>query len=160
MMQRPKEWFYVRNDQASDRRVYPPLAFLSKSSTDSDGPLARVLSSASYIAFGGVHCVAWSFLPHLHATQQLWRASLLLVTSVPPLVPLLFSLDHIGQEWFQDRTLYWVTVVSVGVIFHLAAFAFVPARLVLLVLPFLEFGHLPNDAFKKAAWDSFFPHIG
>ncbi|KAH6911681.1 hypothetical protein BKA70DRAFT_1268317 [Coprinopsis sp. MPI-PUGE-AT-0042] len=129
-MEPPKEWFYVRRGSTTGQRCYPPLAFLGKPSPDLDGTLARALSSVSYIAFGAVHCIAWSFVPHSNATQDLWRASLLVVTSVPPLVPLLFSLDYLMQNWLTDRVMYWTIVVALGVVFH------------------------------KTAWDGVFLHIG
>ncbi|KAH6907719.1 hypothetical protein BKA70DRAFT_1428090 [Coprinopsis sp. MPI-PUGE-AT-0042] len=148
IMNLPDEWRSVDNQHADQ---FPFLAFW-EAGVEEGSLLASTLSAFSYAAFGGIHCIAWNFAPYSEVEQWLWRVASLTVAAVPLLFPCLLLLK------FMDE--YNVLVLLRVLIVFLGASVFIPARVVILVLPFLELTHLPADAFKTVSWDDFFPHIG
>ncbi|KAH6911671.1 hypothetical protein BKA70DRAFT_1398485 [Coprinopsis sp. MPI-PUGE-AT-0042] len=144
IMDLPNEWRWMDNQHADQ---YPFLAFWG-AGLKGNSPLAMTLSALSYTAFGGIHCIAWNFAPYLEVEQWLWRVASVTVAAVPLLAPILPSniSEFLG--------------VVVALILIPGFIVFVPARMVILILPFLELTHLPADAFKTVSWDDFFPHIG
>ncbi|KAH6911631.1 hypothetical protein BKA70DRAFT_1268226 [Coprinopsis sp. MPI-PUGE-AT-0042] len=145
----PKEWRSVDNRHADQ---FPFLAFW-EAGVEEGSLLASTLSAFSYAAFGGIHCIAWNFAPYSEVERWLWRVASLTVAAVPLLFPCLLFLASI-------KVLDFLMSFLVVPIIFLGAAVFIPARVVILVLPFLELTHLPADAFKTVSWDDFFPHIG
>ncbi|KAH6911668.1 hypothetical protein BKA70DRAFT_1268277 [Coprinopsis sp. MPI-PUGE-AT-0042] len=141
------EWDLVDNQHA-DR--YPFLTFW-EGGADQKSLLAASLSAFSYTAFGGVHCIAWNFAPYSEVEQWLWRVASVTVASVPLLVPFANWLISVAE---------YLGLALLALVITPAFLVFVPARMVILILPFLELTHLPADAFKTVFWDDFFPHIG
>lgn len=134
---------------------YPPLAFWELTRTDAEVPvLVAVLSCLSYVAFGSIHCVAWSFSYFSREVQILWRAASLTVTVVPMILPLYSVCD----KWVPERTV-WFIYFSLPLVF-IGVLAFIVARLILMVLPFIDLLYLPADTLKLVPWSDFFPHIG
>ncbi|KAH6911637.1 hypothetical protein BKA70DRAFT_1098975, partial [Coprinopsis sp. MPI-PUGE-AT-0042] len=119
---------------------------------DEESQLARSLSAFSYAAFGGIHCIAWNFAPYSEVEQWLWRVASVAVAAVPLLVP---SLGFLSDDTHESLWRVWVFLVLFP-----GFLVFIPARMIILILPFLELTHLPADAFKTVSWDDFFPHIG
>ncbi|KAH6907708.1 hypothetical protein BKA70DRAFT_1283728 [Coprinopsis sp. MPI-PUGE-AT-0042] len=148
MMILPDEWDSVDNQHADQ---YPFLAFWEAGAAQ-NSPLATYLSAFSYAAFGGVHCIAWNFAPYSEVEQWLWRVASVTVAAVPLLVPVI--------QWLTDIVNKYLGRALVLLILIPGFLVFVPARMVILILPFLELTHLPADAFKTVSWDDFFPHIG
>jgi len=108
------------------------------------------------LAFGGIHCIAWSFNFPSHIEGTLWRVASLSITSVPILCPVLvifgavvddFLLRERFGDFCQDMTLV------------LLASLYVLSRLALLILPLLSLRSLPPAAFHVIHWTSMIPHV-
>jgi len=101
------------------------------------------------LAFGGIHCIGWSFTFPSSTEQILWRVASLSITSVPIVVILLgVTGDNLP---FID---FWA-----GIPLLLLIFLYILGRLVLLVLPLLSLRSLPPAAFRVVQWTSFIPHV-
>ncbi|KAK0432188.1 hypothetical protein EV421DRAFT_2040825 [Armillaria borealis] len=125
--------------------------------------------------FGGFHCVAWSFYFPSHAEMVLWRFS-----SMAILISLIVGghirvgdiiLNWIDPEWMSNTvSLFlrisrddkiWVIIlaiisyfmVSVGIV------AYIVARIILIILAFLQLRSLPPLAFCTVQWTTYIPHI-
>ncbi|KAF7329647.1 hypothetical protein MKEN_00227700 [Mycena kentingensis (nom. inval.)] len=98
-------------------------------------------------AFGAVHCAVWfSAFPSL-VERWLWRGSALTITLLP-LVALLAEQISETKTW---------TAVSRALALFLAFY--VPARIMLLVLPFTTLRALPSGAFIEFDWTAYTPHL-
>jgi len=114
----------------------------------------RYLVIAIASAFGGIHCIGWSFYFPSSIERILWRVTSVSITSVPIVLFLTvllleydFSLSDLVSEWL------------VQPYFELQLFLYVLSRLVLLILPFLSLRSLPPATFHTVQWTSFIPHI-
>ncbi|KAH9959115.1 hypothetical protein BC827DRAFT_1344270 [Russula dissimulans] len=104
-------------------------------------------------AFGGMHCIGWSFAFPSSTERILWRVASVSITSVPIALPSLLPLGLVP-----DRLEYITRLVGL-VIAGLQLFLYVLSRLVLLVLPFLCLRSLPPAAYHVVHWTSFIPHV-
>jgi len=107
------------------------------------------------LAFGGIHCIAWSF-PFPSSTERtLWRVAALSITSVPIAIFPILILEDVIDDYdilqFGDSCKF--------MIFILLAFLYLLGRLVLLGLPLLSLRSLPSAAFHVVQWTSFIPHV-
>ncbi|SJL18586.1 uncharacterized protein ARMOST_22183 [Armillaria ostoyae] len=125
--------------------------------------------------FGAFHCVAWSFYFPSHTEMVLWRFS-----SIAVLIGFLVGghfrvgdiiLDWVDPEWTpkpaslflrasRDDKTWSLTLaaissfmVSVGIV------AYIVARIILIVLAFLQLRSLPPLAFCTVQWTTYIPHI-
>lgn len=117
--------------------------------------LALSFTSAT---FGALHTIGWSLPSPTQVEYMLWRVSCLVLMCYP-LVPIIIPPSG---ELLLNRAPKWVLLVyggSMSFISLLGAIAYVGARLILLVLPFLELRALPPLAHQTVAWSNFLPHI-
>jgi len=106
-----------------------------------------VLAVAS--AFGGIHCIGWSFTFPSSTEQTLWRVASVSIVGVPIILfPTLFLLTMNGAS-----------DLCVGIPFSIQLFLYIFSRLALLILPFLALRSLPPAAYHVVHWTSFIPHI-
>jgi len=108
-------------------------------------------------AFGGIHCIGWSFTFPSSAEQTLWRVASLSITVIPILFFRLGTLVHVAIDEFLLRNrfdnFFWtMTLVSL-------LFLYILGRFTLLVLPFLSLRSLPPAAYHVVHWTSFIPHV-
>ncbi|KAH9952718.1 hypothetical protein BC827DRAFT_1148303 [Russula dissimulans] len=119
-------------------------------------PLAIVIAGIGS-AFGGIHCIGWSFTFPTSTERILWRVASISIASVPIglilFVVLLQSDLLIGQSG-RTRTLLLLVCFSVPQLVF-----YVLSRLVLLILPFLTLRSLPPAIYHTVHWTSFIPHI-
>ncbi|KAH9959073.1 hypothetical protein BC827DRAFT_1135199 [Russula dissimulans] len=113
-------------------------------------------------AFGGIHCIGWSFIFPSSTEKKLWHVASVSITSIPvPLFLLLFLLESDllddVPDWLHVNTLVFERIITLCVVLHL--FLYVLSRLVLLILPFLCLRSLPPAAYHTVRWTSFIPHI-
>ncbi|KAJ6449572.1 hypothetical protein C8R45DRAFT_145147, partial [Mycena sanguinolenta] len=95
--------------------------------------------------FGAVHCAAWNAAFPTLTEMSIWRTSSLVIVAFPPL---LIALVPIFSE------------TAVGVIGGtLAILIYIPARIILIVLPLAELRSLPASAFVDVNWSTYIPHI-
>jgi hypothetical protein len=105
------------------------------------------------LAFGGIHCIGWSFTFPSSTEQTLWRVASLSITSLPIAILSLSVLEYVIEDKLHfDGSCEFVT-------FILLLFLYILGRLVLLVLPFLSLRSLPPAAFHVVQWTSFIPHV-
>jgi len=107
-------------------------------------------------AFGGIHCLGWSFNFLSSIERTLWRAASLLITGFPILIVPLGVLGQrvdeiILKERFGDCCL--------SITFGLPLLLYVLSRLALLILPLLSLRSLPPAAFQVVHWTSIIPHV-
>jgi len=149
-------WYYFA------KLFYPFMSLMGLDSLVSPGAVRsrRVPSLAGYIetrngtilligclsgmVFGGIHCAAWNFLFQRHAEQVLWRAASLVILCSP----ISFLISYMF-EWNG-----WLVVVVI-----LASFAYIAARLTLIVLILLSLQSLPPGVYDTVAWTRFIPHL-
>jgi len=104
-------------------------------------------------AFGGIHCIGWSFAFPSSAEQTLWRVASVFIVSVPIILTpqvLAFS-DGPGMTGASD----WTISIIVG----LQLFLYILSRLALLILPFSALRSLSPAAYHVVHWTSFIPHL-
>ncbi|KAK0432173.1 hypothetical protein EV421DRAFT_2064066, partial [Armillaria borealis] len=95
--------------------------------------------------FGAFHCVAWSFYFPSHAEMVLWRFS-----STAVLIGL-----FVGS--YTDRR-PWVLILNRFMV-SAALVAYIVARIILIILAFLQLRSLPSFAFCTVQWTTYIPHI-
>jgi hypothetical protein len=114
------------------------------------GLLVMVIASA----FGGIHCIGWSFTFPSSIEQALWRVASVAIAGVPFIFfSFGFVISMIPDKYNGLSSL----CIFLGVILPL--FLYILSRLVLLVLPILCLRSLPPAAYRVERWTSFIPHI-
>jgi len=114
-------------------------------------PLAMVIVGIAS-AFGGIHCIGWSFAFPSSTERTLWRVASVSITSVP--IALFLFAFPIESDW--GGTIFrWIILCCSG----LSLILYVLSRLVLLMLSFLTLRSLPPAAYHMVHWTSFIPHI-
>jgi len=99
------------------------------------------------LAFGGIHCIGWSFTFPSSTEQTFWRVASLSITTLPiVIIPLSIFSDELNLD------LVLASMISLSSLYILG-------RAVLLVLPLLSFRSLPPAAFHVVQWTSFIPHV-
>jgi hypothetical protein len=158
LMDHLSEWNTV--DSAHPER-YPPLAFWDVKSSSTKLGLAHALSMFSYVIFGSVHCLAWNFSSLSDVAKWVWRGASIAVAAIP-LQPLLINgINMIPETSFacMGVFIWFILFIIVTAASASSLILFIPARMALLVLPFLELGHLSSSALQTISWDVLFPHI-
>jgi len=108
------------------------------------------------MAFGGIHCIGWSFTFPSSIERTLWRIASLSITSVPVAVFPLWVLSAPVDEYIlRDRDSYYFATFTVS----LPLLLYILSRFALLVLPLLCLRSLPPAAFHVVHWVSFIPHV-
>jgi len=107
------------------------------------------------VAFGGIHCVGWSFTFPSTVERTMWRVASLLIVCIPvvfiPLGGFVIMIDKLLGRCFGPSFEDMIAV--------LVLFLYLLGRLALLVLPVLCLRSLPPAAFHVVHWTSFIPHI-
>jgi hypothetical protein len=103
------------------------------------------------VAFGGIHCIGWSFDFPSSIEGTLWRVASLSILGVPFMIYPVGILGGIVDERFGGfgQFVIWVLTLSLYVL----------SRLALLVLPLLAPRSLPPAAFHVVHWTSIIPHV-
>jgi len=105
-------------------------------------------------AFGGIHCVAWSF--HFPSPQErlAWRISAL---SVFLLIYTAAGISYIGFIVPPRLGKYFGALMVPMAIAYIIVYLI--ARITLVILACITLRALPPAAFVEVQWSSFFPHI-
>ncbi|KAI9439388.1 hypothetical protein F5148DRAFT_862447 [Russula earlei] len=112
-------------------------------------PFAVSIFTAVSLAFGGIHCIGWSFTFPTSAEQILWRVASVSMTVAPILYMSLGLAIRFWNFGFWFKFMSHVTPI----------FLYMLSRLALLVLPFLGLRSLPPAAYHVLHWTSHIPHI-
>ncbi|KAF7370038.1 hypothetical protein MSAN_00633800 [Mycena sanguinolenta] len=120
------------------------------------GAGAGILLAPVGAVFGAVHCAAWDAVFPTLTEMWIWRTSSLAIVAIPGLISLLTVIAMLDSE---DED--WVSVVSAAavVIVMLGGPIYIAARLILIVLPFVELRLLPPSVFVDVNWSTYIPHI-
>jgi len=120
------------------------------------------------VAFGAIHCVAWSFNFRSHIELLLWRLSSIAITAVPTLFGLsllLFYLfdkyENAGPVFVRYFLRFWVAPFA-GIVFSfmpLLGLLYILARVTTIVLAFMNLSSLPPGAFQAVHWTTLIPHL-
>ncbi|KAJ7059210.1 hypothetical protein C8F01DRAFT_1059250 [Mycena amicta] len=164
-LQEPRSWLSKMSSLigvAYDVEEYDPLAndavptFWFTSTNDLAAMHDRTWSLAIFgellvaTIFGAIHCVAWHIIFPSVAERWLWRASALLIAGIP--------LSLLAILWL-DGLCDFVPVGSFDALFSFAILGYIPARLILLVLPFTALRDLPSATFVDVDWSVYIPHL-
>ncbi|KAI9449026.1 hypothetical protein F5148DRAFT_1248780, partial [Russula earlei] len=109
---------------------------------------AQLIVTAAALAFGGIHCLGWSFIFPSSTERTLWRFASVSIVAVPILYLLLILALH-----------QWDIEDFIGGVLLILLFPYMFGRLVLLILPFLCLRSLPPAAYYVVHWASFIPHV-
>ncbi|KAI9511203.1 hypothetical protein F5148DRAFT_1373939 [Russula earlei] len=142
---KPLQIFLGDFDGNLEKRVstfYPPIWINGR------GPLARVMIAAIASAFGGIHCIAWSFTFPSTTEQRLWYHASVVIITVPVVVLFMFV---IGISDPSNTTIVFILLCL--------SFLYLLGRLALLILPVLSLRSLPPAAYHVVHWASLIPHL-
>ncbi|KAF7369949.1 hypothetical protein MSAN_00624700 [Mycena sanguinolenta] len=101
--------------------------------------------------FGVIHCTAWNANFPTPAEMWIWRTASFVIVATPGLISFLLPLMGFAIPEHADS--------AADVITGLATAIYIVARLILIVLPFVELRSLPASAFVDVNWSSYIPHI-
>jgi hypothetical protein len=108
--------------------------------------------------FGAIHCAAWNTDFPTTTQMTMWRSCSALITAAPAVI--ILSLALIAALYRIPRLATDTAWMSPLLIAPVGAFViYIPARLVLIVLPFLELRSLPLSALEDIDWSRYIPHI-
>ncbi|KAH9959060.1 hypothetical protein BC827DRAFT_1135327 [Russula dissimulans] len=112
-------------------------------------PVAMVIAGIAS-AFGGIHCIGWSFTFLSSTEKTLWRVASTSITGVPIALysTILRYRGRNGHSTWMLRSY-----------FGLQLFLYILSRLVLLGLPFLSLRSVPPEIYHTVHWTSFIPHM-
>ncbi len=151
---------------------YAALRFCSGTIEESSKRFLTMVCVGSL--FGAFHCGAWSFYFPSHAEMVLWR-----VSSTAVLIGL-FAGSHncledlvgfVNREWLLklDRifkgpwedTKPWAKILNVisTLMLFVGIVAYIVARIMLIILAFLQLRSLPPFALCTVQWTTYIPHI-
>ncbi|KAJ7331309.1 hypothetical protein DFH08DRAFT_966333 [Mycena albidolilacea] len=119
---------------------------------------SMVITALAGSVFGAIHCAAWNTDFPTTTQMTMWRSCSALITAAP--VVIILSLALIAALYRIPRLATDTAWMSPLLIAPVGAFAiYIPARLVLIVLPFLELRSLPLSALEDIDWSRYIPHI-
>ncbi|KAI9507075.1 hypothetical protein F5148DRAFT_1285684 [Russula earlei] len=139
--------FSVFSGEESDNSMRVTTFSSGPDSEEDESPAGGVVL-ATALAFGGIHCIGWSFTFPSSAERILWRVASVSITAAPTL--LLFA--GIAAEVLKSKILG----VMIG---FLMISLYLLSRLVLLLLPFLSLRSLPPAAYHVVHWTSLILHL-
>ncbi|KAI9452255.1 hypothetical protein F5148DRAFT_1003373, partial [Russula earlei] len=88
---------------------------------------AWVAVVAVTLAFGGIHCIGWSFNFPSSAEQTLWRVSSVTITALPIMFPVIPLIEHLDDSGYEHLSYFLCLGVVVSPILYMLT------RLVLLI---------------------------
>ncbi|KAK7020723.1 hypothetical protein VNI00_017623 [Paramarasmius palmivorus] len=153
------------------------MAFIINSSRlEDESSTLYILVYGLTTIFGAIHCIPWNFQFGTHTEQLLWRISagglvalpLTLLVVMGAVEVMTFVDDVIGRRFGKDSRIYntieTISIICLGfpsfAIVVAFPFAYIIARVILIVLALMELRDLPSSAYQAVQWTTFIPHIG
>jgi hypothetical protein len=120
---------------------------------ETHGGIVLLAGCFSGMMFGTIHCVGWNYFLQKPTEQVLWHVASLAILCAP--MPSLIYYCFMIPKWFKklDVDGFFSFVML------LAGFAYIAARLTLIVLIFLSFQSLPPGVYDTVTWTTFIPHF-
>jgi hypothetical protein len=125
------------------------------SSLDGVSMRATLGPSILGIAFGAIHCIAWSYVFPSRAELVLWRTSSIAMMVVPLLSTCACALFAAEDSGILFAYVFVAFLFSIA----LSAWMYIAARIATLVMAFTTLRSLPSEAFAVVDWTTFIPHI-
>ncbi|KAK7020728.1 hypothetical protein VNI00_017628 [Paramarasmius palmivorus] len=149
---------------------------VNSSSLEEESITLYILVYGLTTLFGAIHCIPWNFQFPTHTEQLLWRISagglvalpltLLVVIAIGMAISLLDNAieSRFGKDSRIYKTMGAITEIFIGyptiAIGVTLPFAYIIARVVLMVLALMELRNLPSSAYQTVQWTTLIPHIG
>jgi hypothetical protein len=117
------------------------------------------------VIFGGIHCMAWSSSFNFPSpkAQLLWRISSVIIVTVPVPMLVVIAIVSLVTKVKLRRYIYTMmilrSVTAFVVMIILGVIAYIVARVILLVIGFMQLSAVPCEGFQSVQWISFIPHI-
>lgn len=112
-----------------------------------------LIGGASSVTFGGIHCIAWSFVFPSQAERVLWRVCCIIVMGVPVLLAVIFGL----------LMLFWKSLrpfrPTIREVVDKTRYVYILARVIMLVIALIVLRILPPGVSETVSWPTFIPHI-
>ncbi|KAF7974346.1 hypothetical protein HWV62_12412 [Athelia sp. TMB] len=121
---------------------------------EGDAIYADIIALLVAMAFGAVHCIAWSYAFQSHLEQQLWRASAITIIAVPAALVL-----GTAVAMLLDRHTYLDFETILAIFYVPLASIYIAARIILILISFTSLRMLPAGAYQTVQWTTFVPHI-
>jgi hypothetical protein len=144
----------------------------------SGGPRWKQLSAAGAVAlmasivFGAIHCIAWSFHFATPIEALLWRLSAVSITAIPALLMVAgeVAIRQLGtipgiqrRELSRSRRRGEALQLLLGKVWTFASLPlillYIIARIITVVLAFINLSSLPPGAFETVHWTTLIPHL-
>ncbi|KAK0482861.1 hypothetical protein EDD18DRAFT_1433089 [Armillaria luteobubalina] len=148
----------------------PQFATMTDDSEDAED-LRMAAVVAAGLLFGAIHCAAWSSSFPSYAEKMLWRFSSVAVVValvVYGFMPWIYSLPTLtpeGRSAISKTRLLLVDSIKGGiqkfteVMFRPLVIAYIAARIILIVLAFMQLRSLPPLSLDTVQWTTYIPHI-
>ncbi|KAI9508289.1 hypothetical protein F5148DRAFT_979998 [Russula earlei] len=154
-------WGELKECENSKRinTFYPCKQFIQPGTGTYRGMLFTgfIVTSAG-LAFGGIHCIGWSFAFPSGVERKFWRVTSVSITAIPMVLMLELGLFLTPPPSPDNRAFNWA--FNAGFMVHiLLILLYIFGRFALLVLPFLCLRSLPPAAYHVVHWTSFIPHL-
>jgi hypothetical protein len=117
--------------------------------------LADYITSIATVVFGAIHCIAWSFEFATPIQVFLWRLSAVAITACPVLPVTSLGFILVASDWPALDILTFAFMSCAP----LYALSYITARLVTVVLAFINLSSLPPGAFETVHWTTLIPHL-
>jgi hypothetical protein len=102
------------------------------------------------VVFGAIHCIAWSFEFATPIHVLLWRLSAVAITAVPALLPFIWLSIAAKQDVIDSIAIFCTPLLGL---------LYITARLITVVLAFINLSSLPPGAFETVHWTTLIPHL-
>jgi hypothetical protein len=107
------------------------------------------------IAFGAMHCIAWSYEFPSHTELVLWHVSCVAMMAVPLLSTVACAVVATEDPPAPIMAAYMASLI----LLPLSAWLYIASRIATIVIAFTTLRSLPSEAFAVVDWTTFIPHI-
>lgn len=121
---------------------------------------ADVLALVVTMAFGAMHCIAWSYAMLTPLEQIIWRVSAVTIVAAPAVIMLAYLACLLPLFWGGNRP--WVKAALKGMVAVVgvgAAVVYMITCVMLLVVSLTTLHSLPLAAYQVDPWPSYIPHV-
>ncbi|KAF7302304.1 hypothetical protein MIND_00797900 [Mycena indigotica] len=105
------------------------------------------------LIFSAVHCAAWRTHFLSAAEMWLWRAASLVLGIAPAVALSVHQCATVNPD--SDR----LGVLLVIRLYIIGALLYVPARIILVILPLMALRDVPGTAYLEVNWNRYLPHV-